>query len=98
MSGGPVFSDRGRVCGIICSSLPPFRDDEEHVSYVATLWPAMAIPIYVDASGAGVDPPYPLLRLAQMGIVSAVGYENVAIGEALAPGVWKMSYTFQRAT
>jgi hypothetical protein len=98
MSGGPVFSDRGHVCGIICSSLPPYHEDEEHVSYVATLWPAMAIPVHVDLNGAEVDQAYPLLRLAQMGIIHAAGHENVAIGEALAPGLWKVSYTYQRAS
>ena len=97
MSGGPVFSDRGRVCGIVCSSLPPSQEGEEHVSYVATLWPAMAIPVHVDPSGAEIDQPYPLLRLAQMNIISAAGFENVAMGETLAPGLWKISYTYQHA-
>ncbi len=43
MSGGPVFNDSGKLCGIICSNLPPLEADEEHISYVALIWPSMNI-------------------------------------------------------
>lgn len=42
MSGGPLFNDRGWVCGLICSSLPPEDGHGEHISYGVALWPAMA--------------------------------------------------------
>lgn len=42
MSGGPVFDQHGRLCGIISSQL---RTDSGNESYAAALWPAMCIPI-----------------------------------------------------
>src|SRR5262249_24266306 len=34
MSGGPVFNKSGQLCGLVCSSYPPFTSDEEYASYV----------------------------------------------------------------
>ena len=48
MSGGPVFTDNGRLCGVICSSLPASTEGEEHCSYAATLWPLMGLGIDVN--------------------------------------------------
>lgn len=78
MSGGPVFNDRGNVCGIICSNLPPQSDDEEHVSYATTLWPLMLT--YITIAPDGIEcPPYPLIKLAQEGIIQAFGHDLVQI-------------------
>ncbi|MHB1095633.1 MAG: S1 family peptidase [Gemmatimonadaceae bacterium] len=41
MSGGPVVTDEGRVCGIVCSNLPPSNPSEEHASYVSLFWPTL---------------------------------------------------------
>ena len=79
MSGGPVLSDRGKVCGVICSNLPPDKGESEHVSYVATLWPLMATMINIDTSGREVETPYPLIELARKGIIAADGWEKVSI-------------------
>jgi|ERR1035437_8631156 hypothetical protein len=48
MSGGPVFTEKGCLCGLITSNLPPSQEGDEHVSYVSTLWPILATPIWVD--------------------------------------------------
>ena len=79
MSGGPVFSDRGRVCGVICSNLPPVEEDDEHISYAATLWPLMGTMINVGVKGNVVDSPYPLIDLARKGIISADGWNHVSV-------------------
>jgi len=70
MSGGPVTNDRGRLCGIICSNLPPSEEDEEHASYVVTLWPLMGLSINVTPSPFGfTEKYYPFIELAKQGIV-----------------------------
>ena len=51
MSGGPVFNASGRVCGLVCSTYPPFSEDEEHASYATLVWPAFAIPVDLDRVG-----------------------------------------------
>jgi hypothetical protein len=51
MSGGPIFNRTGSLCGLICSTYPPFSDDEDHASYAASLWPAMATPIDLNRRG-----------------------------------------------
>ncbi|QJR09886.1 hypothetical protein DSM104443_00936 [Usitatibacter rugosus] len=41
MSGGPVFTEGGRLCGVICANLPPAQEGEEHSSLVSLLWPIL---------------------------------------------------------
>ena len=80
MSGGPVLNDDGELCGVICSSLPPLTDDEEHVSYIATLWPAMAIALNVNIKTGKLDLDYyPLLNLVDMNVLAAKSSERVVI-------------------
>ena len=46
MSGGPVIDKAsGAICGMIHSSYPAISEGEEHASYVATLWPMLAVPV-----------------------------------------------------
>ncbi len=47
MSGGPVWNEKGYVCGVICSSTPQVEDDQRHISYISLLWPAMGTEIEV---------------------------------------------------
>ncbi len=54
MSGGPIFNETGHLCGLICSSYPPFEADEQHASYGVMLWPIMGMPI--DLARAGYAP------------------------------------------
>lgn len=79
MSGGPILSDRGKVCGIICSNLPPDSPEDEHVSYAATLWPAMSILMNVNLKGEIQDTFYPLYQLASSGVIKTVGLEKLQI-------------------
>jgi hypothetical protein len=39
MSGGPVFDSRGRLVGLLCSSLD--TEDGHGVTYVSLLWPTL---------------------------------------------------------
>ncbi len=86
MSGGPVISDRGKVCGVICSNLPPNDGDDEHISYVASLWPLMATMIDIDTNGNDVETPYLMLELARNGVISAEGWENISIQGSVEDG------------
>jgi len=79
MSGGPVFNEQGHLCGIICRTLPPANEDEEHASYATTLWPLMATYIDLSLDGTEVEQSYPLIELARKGVLTAIGHENVRI-------------------
>jgi len=79
MSGGPIFNDQGKLCGVICSNLPPTDNNDEHVSYATTLWPLMATHIDIALDGSVVDNSYPLIKLARQGALSAIGHESVRI-------------------
>jgi hypothetical protein len=68
MSGDPVLDNStGKVCGVVCSSLPATRDDEDHISYVSTLWPMAGIPVDVTDSGPSGGLPIPLFHLVGAG-------------------------------
>lgn len=43
MSGGPVFNQDGRICGLVSSNLPPSEDGQDHASYASLIWPALGI-------------------------------------------------------
>jgi hypothetical protein len=45
MSGGPVFDDAGRLCGVVVANMPPDEPGGEHVTTVATLLPLVAMPV-----------------------------------------------------
>jgi hypothetical protein len=81
MSGGPVFSEEGYLCGIICSNLPPdpSEPDGEHVSYVSTLWPSMGILVSYDRDGYEHGVYYPAIELAQGGFIEAVDLTKVSV-------------------
>ncbi len=46
MSGGPVYNEKGYVCGVICSSIP-LNESDEHLSYASLLWPALGTSIEI---------------------------------------------------
>lgn len=79
MSGGPVFKDSGKLCGIICSNLPPSADGEEHVSYVTSLWPLMGLKIDIDRKGHPKSIKYPMLELARGKFIHADGWERIVL-------------------
>jgi hypothetical protein len=81
MSGGPVFNDNGHLCGIICSNLPPSSDsqEEDHASYVTSLWPLMGLKIDMDRKGHPTGVKYPILELARDGIIKANSWEKIIL-------------------
>jgi Trypsin-like peptidase domain len=79
MSGGPVFNDAGRLCGIICSSFEVGDDVDQEISYVSSLWPAMATSIAIDREGHPPGSEYPVLDLARTGAIHAVDHEAVEL-------------------
>lgn len=78
MSGGPVFTTNGSLRGLICSSMPPSQENEEHTSYVALLWPMMGtmLDFCYPNSPAGS---YPALELARQHIINALGWQNITL-------------------
>lgn len=79
MSGGPVFNETGKLCGIICSNMPPHADGEDHVSYVASLWPLMGIRIDLETPGHPKNIKYPMLELARDKIIHVTGWERIVL-------------------
>lgn len=83
MSGGPVLNNQtGRVCGVICSSLPATTDDEEHVSYASTLWPLLATLVDASATSVSGATPYPLAKLYENGTLEAEHLAAISIHES----------------
>lgn len=76
MSGGPVFYE-GNLIGIICSNLPPTNEEEEHVSYVSLLWPAMKTEIDINRVGFPQNVSYPFLELNGH-FLNIIGAEHLA--------------------
>jgi hypothetical protein len=78
MSGGPVFSSTGALCGIICTNFAyssPDDEDQEHTSHVTTLWPSMVIKVAFNRSGYPEDVYYPAFELVRAGFITAVDWE-----------------------
>lgn len=85
MSGGPVFDERGRLCGLVCASLPaPDGPQPEHVSYVSTLWPLLSINIEMPWDRYPAGSRYPLYRYAEAGVIRAEGLEALELREDAA--------------
>jgi S1-C subfamily serine protease len=73
MSGGPLFNGAGELCGLICSGR-----EGEPVSYGATLWPSMGTTITHQGPGMICKGPYPVFEMAQVGILAASGWDQIA--------------------
>ena len=88
MSGGPVFSEEGYLCGIICSNLSPDTGDPhgEHISYASSLWPSMGILVSFDRDGYAHGTWYPAFELATGGFIEAVDLEKVSVSHNVAAG------------
>lgn len=94
MSGGPVFSDEGKLCGILASSFDAGDKSKEHVSHVSSLWPAMAIHVDYDREGFPKGARYPALELAKYDHINASGWERVVLerdsaGKVISVGLRK---------
>ena len=77
MSGGPVFNDRGHLCGLICAGS---ETETDYYSYVSTLWPSMATPVSFPRAGFASGETYPVLDLARQGFIKAEGWERIVLG------------------
>ncbi len=77
MSGGPLFNSKGQLCGIICASLQQLDEQASYVSYGTTLWPAMGTNIEFQGPGLICKGPYPVFELAKIGVMHAIGWEEV---------------------
>lgn len=80
MSGGPVFDDRGAVCGVVFTGYEGAHSDGLPISYVTTLWPLFGM--IINANRQGIVPrdvPYPVIELArgnQVGVVDLARLER----------------------
>ena len=63
-------------------STPPTADDEDHASYVVSLWPAMAIMIELDREGHPKGVRYPMFELVRDNMLVARNADRVSVGEA----------------
>ena len=86
MSGGPVFNDTGELCGIICTGSTLAEGDNDHISYVANLWPSMGTEIDMDREGLPKGVYYPVLELAKHGHIDAKHWERIVIVKDSAKG------------
>jgi hypothetical protein len=77
MSGGPVYSKAGHICGIVCSNMPPMLEEDEHISYVSMLWPGLGISIRQPwvRQPAGTT----LYELAAAGVIQTIGLEKLQV-------------------
>jgi hypothetical protein len=73
MSGGPVFDERGCLCGIICSSYPHINGDDAHISYVSTLWPIVGARIPIGPNGSF----HTIYELFTAGVMRAIDLQSV---------------------
>lgn len=82
MSGGLVINDLSQAFAIICGSLKPHEEEVPEISYAATLWPMMAIPVpskFIDNDEVKF---YRLKNLSDLGIINPIGWNLVKIEEA----------------
>ena len=82
MSGAPVFNDQGSVCGLICSSLPPTTPDEDHASYVSTIWPMLLIQIDAPWGRYPAGTRYCLYEYAQEKIIPTIGLKFLILNKS----------------
>lgn len=80
MSGGPVITSDGVLCGIICSNLPPEGGAEAagHTSYVSTLWSCMTTRVGFPIKDQPAES-YFAMELVSRNILDAVDKERVEI-------------------
>lgn len=67
MSGGPVFDEKGALCGVVCNNFEGL--DGEPVSHVSALWPLFCFMVN-DSSGK----PHRVIDLARMGSIAVTDF------------------------
>ena len=79
MSGAPIFTEKGRLCGIASSTYPAFEKDEQHTTFICSLWPLMGTKIQTPRGAKYSDQEYYVLELAKSGFINALDWEKVTI-------------------
>ena len=79
MSGGPVFNEYGKLCGLICSNMPPDNPEIDHISYVTLLWPSMGTKVFLKLGNHVLKEKFPVLFLAENKYIQADDWEYVKI-------------------
>ncbi len=77
MSGGPVFTEGGELCGIITSSIPPNNLSDAHTSYCCSLWPLMGFRSKIPLDDGSSTNETLLRDLAIKGYISAPLWRKV---------------------
>lgn len=50
MSGGPIFNEKGFVCGVICSGYKELTDEQGFITYCSMIWPALGTSLEIKPS------------------------------------------------
>lgn len=79
MSGGPVFNESGYLCGLVCSNLPPIESNEDHVSYVTSIWPLMGLKIDMNRKNSPIDITYPMYELAKDEFMTVIDLDKISL-------------------
>jgi|GEM_PF-2940571 len=79
MSGGPVFNEAGRLCGIVCSSLPAAEYGDNHSSYVTLLWPAANMDLEIPYESLLDSIPYKFLDLFKKDILDGYNVDKLVV-------------------
>ena len=78
MSGGPVFNDDGKLCGLITTGVE--IENGKYEVNVVSLWPLLGITINANRGGNYPrDIFYPVYELARDKIIAAIGWERVVL-------------------
>ena len=79
MSGGPVFNESGKLCGIICSNMAPLEPDKDHISYVSLIWPSMDTKVWMKLAHHDRQDQFPVLFLAKHNYIHVDGWDRVDV-------------------
>jgi S1-C subfamily serine protease len=78
MSGGPVFNNKGELCGLMCSGVGQPSANEGHLSYVTLLWPMLGLTLDFPRIGYPAGK-YPAIELAREKMILARHWDRVSI-------------------
>jgi len=78
MSGGPVFNDKGEICGLMCTSFGQSGEQEGHLSYVTLLWPMLGLTLDFPRIGYPAGK-YAAIELARANMIHARHWDRVSV-------------------
>lgn len=78
MSGGPVFNDKGELCGLMCTSFGQSGQHEGHLSYVTLLWPMLGLTLDFPRVGYPAGK-YAAIELARANMIHARHWDHVSV-------------------